>query len=108
MSRLTPKLLAIPALISLALLQSGCAGKQVTQAKQKIAQDLAQILSYQDCPTVCEALHVYLESQMGVSVPHSDPVVSEVITEPAEDSGNLYMTDGKTVVEVEDDEVESK
>lgn len=36
------------------------------QVKTKIAHDLYEIVEYQDCPTVCDALKTYLRTKLGV------------------------------------------
>lgn len=48
------------------LVISGCA--TAGSAKDKIAKDLAEIVEYQDCPTICDALKAYIRTQLGVNI----------------------------------------
>mgnify|MGYP001571667217 CR=1 FL=1 len=41
----------------------GCA--TAASAKREVAKELTKIIEYQDCPTICDQLRVYLETQLG-------------------------------------------
>lgn len=45
------------------LLLPGCA--TAGSVKKQIAHDLGEIVEYQDCPTVCEQLRKYIDTQLG-------------------------------------------
>lgn len=43
---------------------TGC-GPSVATVKQQIASELGEIAEYQDCPTTCEALKLYIKTKLG-------------------------------------------
>lgn len=49
------------ALVLLALYVTGC----VAATKRHIAADLTKIAQYQDCPTICDELKVYIRAKLG-------------------------------------------
>lgn len=61
-------------LVLWALLLSGCicflpSCATADKARKQVGQELAEIVKYDDCPTICYALKAYMRQRLGVEVP---------------------------------------
>lgn len=82
LAKFNPHIRIAVTILSLAFLSTGCA---VNIKRTEITKDLTKIAEYQDCPTICEALKIYLKTKFGVSLPE-DGASSEDMRVGAEEA----------------------